>query len=84
MNDRILNISNLSVSYKLKRGDQVVRSNSFHSEKPTEQINKRYTDITNLQEDYAVSMVEAVSYNFKSITELIVNDLNAYFATTVR
>ena len=72
-------ISNLRVSYKLKKGDQIVHSNSFNSEKVTEQINKRYTDINILQQDYAISMVEATSYNFKNTIELIVNDLNTYF-----
>lgn len=72
-------ISNLRVSYKLKKGDQIVHSNSFSSEKITEQINKRYTNTNILQQDYAVSMVEATSYNFKNTIELIVNDLNTYF-----
>ncbi|MGE0076344.1 MAG: hypothetical protein AB7S48_00640 [Bacteroidales bacterium] len=72
-------ISNLSVSYKLKKGDQIIHSNSFKSEKITEQINKRYSNIEILQQDYAVSMVEATSYNFKNTIELIVNDLNTFF-----
>lgn len=72
-------ISKLRVSYKLKRGDQIVHSNSFSSEKITEQINKRYTNTNILQQDYAVSMVEATSYNFKNTIEQIVNDLNTYF-----
>lgn len=72
-------VSNLKVSYKLKKGDQIIHSNSFSSEKITEQINKRYTNTKILQQDYAVSMVEATSYNFKNTIELIVNDLNTYF-----
>lgn len=72
-------ISNLKVSYKLKKGDQIIHSNSFSSEKITEQINKRYTNTKILQQDYAVSMVEATSYNFKKTIELIVKDLNTYF-----
>lgn len=72
-------ISNLKVSYKLKKGEQIIHSNSFSSEKVTEQINKRYTNTKILQQDYAVSMVEATSYNFKNTIELIVNDLNTYF-----
>ncbi len=72
-------VSNLRVSYKLKKGNQIVHSNSFSSEKVTEQINKRYTNTKILQQDYAVSMVEATSYNFKNTIELIVNDLNTYF-----
>lgn len=72
-------ISNLKVSYKLKKGDQIIHSNSFCSEKGTEQINKRYTNTKILQQDYAVSMVEATSYNFKNTIELIVTDLNTYF-----
>jgi hypothetical protein len=71
-------ISNLQVSYKLKKGDQIMHSNSFSSEKITEQINKRYTNTNILQQDYAVSMVEATSYNFKNAIEQIVNDLNTY------
>lgn len=72
-------ISNLKVSYKLKKGDQIIHTNSFSSERITEQINKRYTNTKILQQDYAVSMVEATSYNFKNAIELIVNDLNTYF-----
>lgn len=72
-------LSNLKVSYKLKKGDQVVHSNTFSSEKITEQINKRYTNTNILQQDYAVSMVEATSYNLKNTIELIVNDLNTFF-----
>jgi len=72
-------ISNLRVSYKLKKGDQIIHSNSFSSEKVTEQINKKYTNTKILQQDYAVSMVEATSFNFKNTIELIVNDLNTYF-----
>lgn len=71
-------LSNLSVSYKLKKNDMVVHSNSFNSEKMTEQINKRYTNTKILQQDYAVSMVEATSYNFKNVIELIVKDVNTY------
>jgi len=72
-------LSNLKVSYNLKKGGQVVHSNTFSSEKITEQINKRYTNTNILQQDYAVSMVEATSYNFKNTIELIVNDLNTFF-----
>jgi len=72
-------ISNLKVSYKLKKGDQVIHSNSFSSERVTEQINKRYTNTNILQQDYAISMVEATSYNFKNTIELIVNDLKTFF-----
>ncbi len=72
-------VSNLSISYKLKKDNEVILSNSFDSESTTEQINKRYTNINILQQDYAISMVEATSYNFKNIIELIVNDLNTYF-----
>lgn len=72
-------ISNLEVTYKLKKGKSVLKSNSFSSEKITEQINKRYTNNKILQQDYAISMVEAVSYNFKNVIELIIADLNDYF-----
>lgn len=73
-------ISNLTISYKLKKDNQVILENTLKSKKITEQINKRYTNNTLMQQDYAVSMVEATSYNFKNIIELIVNDLNTYFA----
>ncbi len=72
-------ISNLRVSYKIKKNDQVVHSNSFNSERFTEQINKRYTNTNILQQDYAISMVEAASFNFKNVIELIVKDLNTFF-----
>lgn len=71
-------ISNLSVSYKLKKNGQVVLANSFRAEKATEQITKRYTNIKILQEDYAISMVEATSYNIKSVIEMIVRNVNQY------
>jgi len=73
-------ISNLSISYNLKKGDQIIHSNSFSSEKVTEQINRKYTNPKILQQDYAISMVEAIAYNFKNTIELIVNDLNVYFS----
>ena len=72
-------VSNLEVTYKLKKGDTVLKSNSFSSERITEPINKRYTNNKILQQDYAISMVEAVSYNFKNVIELIIADLNNYF-----
>lgn len=72
-------LSNLSVSYKLKKDNEVVLSNFFNSEKTTEQINKKYTNTNILQQDYAISMVEATSYNFKNVIELIINDINTYF-----
>lgn len=73
-------ISNLKVSYNLKSGDEIIFSNSFISEKITEQINRRYSNTNLLQQDYAVSMVEANSYNIKNTIEYIVNDLNTFFA----
>lgn len=72
-------ISNLTVSYKLKKGNQIVYSNSSCSEKWNDQINKSYSKIKIFQQDYAVSMVEAMAYNFKNAIELIVHDLNTYF-----
>ena len=69
-------ISKLTVSYRLKKGDQVVYGNSFHSQNITKQINRRYTNLDVLQQDYAASMVEAVSYNFKNVIESITNDIN--------
>ncbi|WP_372772504.1 hypothetical protein [Mangrovibacterium sp.] len=72
--------STLKVSYKLKKGDQLIHSNTFTSEKITEQINRKYTSINMLQQDYAISMVEATSYNFKNTIQQIVNDLNTFFA----
>jgi len=77
-------VSKLRVSYKLKKGNELVHSNSFLAEKKTEQIVKRYTNINILQQDYAISMVEACSYNFKRINEQIVTDLNTYFASQRR
>ena len=71
-------LSYLKVSYQLKKDGQVVLSNAFSLEKVTEQINKRYTNQNLLQQDYAISMVEAVSYNLKNTIELIVNDLNVF------
>lgn len=75
-------ISNMGISYKLKKGDRVLKSNSFSSEKIAEQIDKRYSNNKMLQQDYAISMVEAVSLNFKNVIELIVADLNDHFNKT--
>jgi len=72
-------ISNLTISYKLKKGEQVVCAKSFFGETFTEQINRGYNDISQLQQDYAISMVEANSRNFKRVIELIVDDINRYF-----
>ncbi|MDD3078666.1 MAG: hypothetical protein PHH37_06145 [Paludibacter sp.] len=71
--------STLRISYKLRKNDEVIHSNSFTAQKVTEPISRKYTDTGILQQDYAVSMVEAVSSNFKNIIEEIVNDLNIYF-----
>ena len=71
--------ASLKISYQLKKNGQLIHSNTFGSEKKTEQIRKRYSNLALLQQDYATSMVEATSYNFKIISELIVNDLNTYF-----
>jgi hypothetical protein len=71
--------ASLKISYQLKKNGQLTHSNTFGSEKNTEQIRKRYNNLALLQQDYATSMVEATSYNFKKISELIVNDLNTYF-----
>jgi hypothetical protein len=73
-------VSKVSVSYKLKKDGEVVLRNAFDSEKTTQPINKHYSNTSMLQRDYAVSMVEATSYNFKDVIELIVNDLNQYFS----
>jgi hypothetical protein len=72
-------VSKLTISYKIKKGDDVLLSNTYEIDKLTEQINKRYTNLQILQQDYAVSMVEAASMNIKSAVEKIVNDLNVYF-----
>ena len=71
-------ISNLSVSYKLRKNDQVICSNTFVSEMYTEQINRRYNNRSTLIKDYGASMVEATSNNFKNVIELIINDINDY------
>lgn len=75
--------ASLKISYQLKKDGQLIHSNTFGSEKKTEQIRKRYSNLAILQQDYATSMVEATSYNFKIISELIVNDLNTYFKSQV-
>ena len=71
-------ISNLQISYKLKKNGQVIHNNIFNSEKITEPINKRYNSKSILQQDYAISMIEAISFNFKNTIELIVSDLNRF------
>ncbi len=71
--------SRLKISYKLVKGDEVIHNNSFCSERISEQIKGGYPSLFLLQQDYAISMVEATSFNFKNIIELIVEDLNNYF-----
>jgi len=75
-------ISNLTISYKLKKNNKIVHSNKFSSERMTEPIATRYNNTKLLQKDYAISMVEATSYNFKNIIEKIVLDINSYFDRT--
>lgn len=73
-------VSSLTVSYTLKKGDQVVKRNSFSSSKTTEWIKRKYVDNTVMQQDFAASMVKAAAYNFKKTNGLIVADLNEYFS----
>lgn len=73
----------LKITYHLKKNGQLIHSNTFSSEKKTEQIRKRYSNLALLQQDYATSMTEATSYNFKTLSERIVNDLNTYFKSQV-
>jgi len=77
-------VSTLTVSYTLKKGDQVVRRNTFSSSKTTEWINRKYIDNATMQRDYAASMVKATAYNFKNASGLIVADLNDYFGKQPR
>lgn len=69
----------LKVSYRLKQGDQVVHSREFGLQRGTEQLSRRYTSSSLMQRDYAISMVEALSYDFKLVNEMIVGDLNRFF-----
>lgn len=71
-------ISKLNISYNLRNGDEVIYSNSFNSNRLSEQINRRYTNTNLLHQDYAISMVEAKSYNIKSTIEYVVNDINTF------
>ncbi len=73
-------VSNLQVSYKLKKDNQIIHSNSFKLERYTDLIQYKSSGKKDLQKKYAASMVEANSYNFKNANELIVNDLNTYFS----
>lgn len=72
-------VSNLQISYKLKKDNQIIYSNSFKTERNTDLIQYKSSGKKDLQKKYAASMVEANSYNFKNANELIVNDLNTYF-----
>lgn len=71
-------LSRLSISYRLKKGDDVVLSHSYYAETPTNQLNVNQGDVDGLLRNYANSMVEATSFNFKKIIEDIVNDVNYY------
>jgi len=71
-------VSKLSVSCKLKKDGQEVLTKSYSVERITEQINRHYANNSELQRDYAISMVEAASFNFKQIIEQIVEDINMY------
>ena len=71
--------SHLDITYELILNNHVVKSNTFSVNRFTEQINKSYRTRALLQRDYAISMVEATSSNFKEIIKLIVDDLNTYF-----
>lgn len=73
-------VSNLTVSYTLKKGNQVVKQNTFSSSKRTDWKTLKYADNAQLQQDYAAGMVKAVAYNLKQTNRQIVDDLNDYFS----
>jgi len=75
-------VSKLAISYKLKKGGEVVHSNSFNSEKVTDPISKVVSTQKVLQKQYAASMVEANSNNLKSVIELITEDIEKYLASS--
>jgi len=75
--------STLKVAYNLKKDEKEIYGNTFFSTQMTEQINRKYTNIKLLHQDYAISMVEAKSKNIKRAIEFVVNDLNSFFANTV-
>ena len=72
-------LSTLGVSYKLRKDDQVILSNTITAETITKQIPVHVNNVKQLQKDYAVSMVEASSANFKKVIEKIVSEINDYF-----
>lgn len=72
--------SKLKISYKLKNGKEVIHSNTFLSQKLTEQLRlDREDEKSNLQFYFASEMVKATSFNINYILKLIVNDVNSYF-----
>lgn len=72
--------SKLKISYKLKNGKDVIHSNTFLSQKSTEQLRlDREDEKSNLQFYFASEMVKATSYNINYVLKLIVNDVNSYF-----
>lgn len=73
-------ISEFKASYKLKKGGEIIHTNSLMCAKKTELITKQYNNAKVLQHDYAVSMVEAVSMNLKATAEWLVADLDSFFA----
>lgn len=73
-------VANLKVTYALKKGNQVVRKNTFSASKSTQWSKRKYTDNAHMQMDYTEAMVNATASNFKHINKQIVEDLNDYFS----
>lgn len=72
-------MTQLRVSYQLKKHGQAVYSGHHYAERQTDQLYKNTASSSKQQESYAISMVEATSFNIKHINQLIVNDLNNFF-----
>jgi len=71
-------LSTLHVSYQLKKGGMQVLANQLEFEQFTQQINRRYNNNKNLQNDYAISMVEAASFNIKKAADQMVAEINNF------
>jgi len=72
-------MTQLNITYQLKKNGQPVFSGNHNAKRETEALNKPNVTSSKLQENYAASMVEATSFNIKYINQLIVNDLNNFF-----
>ncbi len=72
-------ISDVEISYELRKGGVTVLENTLSAQIITDPINLRVSNNTQLIRHYATSMTECIAHNLKQINEDLVGELNTYF-----